>query len=67
MEARNLDATQVDHLGDLRRDAREVVVGELEICEWTVDIRLQEKGNSKLPWRKAGPPNRLVDVVGSDQ
>ena len=25
------------------------------------------KGNSKLPWRKAGPPNHLDDKVDSDQ
>jgi len=24
-------------------------------------------GNSKLPWRKAGPPNQHDDKVGSDQ
>ena len=32
-----------------------------------VDIRLHGKGNSKLPWRKAGQPSHLVDVVDSDQ
>ena len=32
-----------------------------------VDIRLHGKGNSKLPWRKAGQPRHLVDVVDSDQ
>ena len=32
-----------------------------------VDIRLHEKGSSKLPWRKAGHPKHLVDVVDSDQ
>ena len=31
-----------------------------------VDIRLHDKGNSKLPWRKAGQPSHLVDVVNSD-
>jgi len=25
------------------------------------------KGNSKIPWREAGPPNRLDDKVDSDQ
>ena len=32
-----------------------------------VDTRLHGKGNSKLPWRKAGQPSHLVDVVDSDQ
>ena len=32
-----------------------------------VDIRLHGKGNLKLPWRKAGQPRHLVDVVDSDQ
>jgi hypothetical protein len=32
-----------------------------------VDIRLHGKRNSKLPWRKAGQPSHLVDVVDSDQ
>ena len=32
-----------------------------------VDIRLHGKGNSKLPWRKAGQPRHLVDVVDADQ
>ena len=32
-----------------------------------VDIRLHGKVNSKLPWRKAGQPSHLVDVVVSDQ
>ena len=32
-----------------------------------VDVRLHGKGNSKLPWRKAGRPRHLVDVVDSDQ
>ena len=32
-----------------------------------VDIRLHGKGNSNLPWRKAGQPSHLVDVVDSDQ
>ena len=32
-----------------------------------VDVRLPGKGNSKLPWRKAGPPNHLDDKVDSDQ
>ena len=27
----------------------------------------EDKGNSKLPWRKAGPPNHLDDKVDSDQ
>ena len=31
------------------------------------DIRLHGEGNSKLPWRKAGQPRHLVDVVDSDQ
>ena len=34
---------------------------------YKVDIRLPGKGNSKLPWRKAGPPNHLDDKVDSDQ
>jgi len=33
----------------------------------TVDNRLHGKGNSTLPWRKAGQPRHLVDVVDSDQ
>ena len=32
-----------------------------------VDIRLHGKGNSKIPWRKAGQPSHLVDLVDSDQ
>ena len=32
-----------------------------------VEVRLHGKGNSKLPWRKAGQPSHLVDVVDSDQ
>ena len=32
-----------------------------------VDVRLPGKGNSKLPWRKAGPPNHHDDKVDSDQ
>ena len=32
-----------------------------------VDVRLPGKGNSKLPWRKAGPPNHLDEKVDSDQ
>ena len=32
-----------------------------------VDTRLHGKGYSKLPWRKAGQPGHLVDVVDSDQ
>ena len=32
-----------------------------------VDMRLHGKGNSKLPWRKAGQPRHLVDVVDSEQ
>ena len=32
-----------------------------------VDIRLHGKGNSKTPWRKAGQPRHLIDVVDSDQ
>ena len=32
-----------------------------------VDIRLDGKGNLKLPWRKAGQQSHLVDVVDSDQ
>ena len=32
----------------------------------SVDVRLHGKGNSKLPWRKAGQPSHLVDVVDLD-
>ena len=32
-----------------------------------VDRRLHGKGDLKLPWRKAGQPSHLVDVVDSDQ
>ena len=32
-----------------------------------VDSRLHGKGNSHPPWRKAGQPSYLVDVVDSDQ
>ena len=44
-------------------------LGDVEIGAWyrKVDIRLQDKGNSKLPWRKAGQPTHLVDVADSDQ
>ena len=38
-----------------------------QIMKWVVDIRLHGKGNSKLPWRKAGQPRHLVDVEDSDQ
>ena len=42
---------------------------------WRLDLnidyrkvdRLHRKGNSKLPWRKAGQPSHLVDVVDSEQ
>ena len=37
--------------------------------EWVnrkVDIGLNGIGNLKLPWRKAGQPRHLVDVVDSD-
>ena len=34
---------------------------------WKVDIRLPEKGEFKLPWRKAGPLYHLDDYVDSDQ
>ena len=34
---------------------------------WKVDVRLPGNVNSKLPWRKAGPPNHLDDKVDSDQ
>ena len=30
-------------------------------------MRLNGRGNSKLPWRKAGQPIHLVDMVDSDQ
>ena len=30
-------------------------------------MRLHGKGNSKIPWRKAGQPSYLVDVEDSDQ
>ena len=36
---------------------REIVVSR------KVDIRLHGKENSKLPWRKAGQPSHLVDVL----
>ena len=32
-----------------------------------VDVGLHGEENSKLPWRKAGQPSNLVDVVYSDQ
>ena len=32
-----------------------------------VDITPHGEGNSKLPWRKAGQPRHLVDVVDSDK
>jgi len=32
-----------------------------------VDVRLPGKGNSKLPWREAGPLNHHDDIVDSDQ
>ena len=32
-----------------------------------VDVRLFGNGNSKLPWREAGPLNHLDDIVDSDQ
>ena len=32
-----------------------------------VDMRLHGTEDSKLPWRKAGQPKHLVDVVDSDQ
>ena len=32
-----------------------------------IDTRLHGKGNPKLPWRRAGQPSHLVDVVDSDQ
>ena len=38
-----------------------------KIIAGIVDIRLHGKRNSKLPWRKAGQPSHLVDVVDSDR
>ena len=32
-----------------------------------VDVRLPGKGDSKLPWREAGPLDHLDDIVDSDQ
>ena len=32
-----------------------------------VDMWLDGKGNPILPWRKAGQPSHLVDMVDSDQ
>jgi len=32
-----------------------------------VDVRLPGKGEFKLPWREAGPPNHHDDKVDSDQ
>jgi len=45
------------------------VVRQKDLCclYRKVDIRLHGKWNSKLPWREAGQPRHLVDVVDSDQ
>jgi len=32
-----------------------------------VDVRLPGKGDSKLPWREAGPLDHQDDIVDSDQ
>ena len=53
--------------------APELVIGpivrEEDLCHLhrKVDIRLLGKGHSRFPWRKAGQPGHLVDVVDSDQ
>ena len=47
------------------------VLGQVPVCirldYRKEDIRLHGKGNSKLPWCKAGQPRDLVDVVDSDR
>ena len=48
----------------VKRDASRLAVLTLTR---KADIRLHGKGNSKLPWRKAGQPSHLVDVLDSDQ
>ena len=44
-----------------------VVECKLDLDPRKVDVRLPGKGNSKLPWREAGPPNHLDDKVDSDR
>ena len=39
----------------------------IDVCRRKADVRLHGKGNSELPWRKAGQQRHLVDVVDSDQ
>ena len=50
-----------------RRSVVHVRVSHVQHLPRKVDVRLPGKGNSKLPWRKAGPPNHLDDKVDSDQ
>ena len=50
------------HRLDLRRRGGGAVRGLARgRLQERVDVRLPGKGNSKLPWRKAGPPNQLDD------
>ena len=58
--------TRLDHISHCKTAS-----GTNWANRWTqprkVNIRLHEKGDSKFPWRKAGQPRHLVDVVDSDQ
>ena len=39
----------------------------IHLCPWEGRCKDTWKGESKLPWREAGPPNHLDDKVDSDQ
>ena len=43
------------------------VVKRMAVDDRKKNMTLHEKGNSKLPWREAGQPCHLVDVVDSGQ
>ena len=58
--------TKVNGNGALRVDVLSVAPARLP-GDKKVDMRLHEKGDSKLPWRKAGQPRHLVNVEDSDQ
>ena len=57
----------VDIPDDVDAPALVLLGHHLAMVNRKVDIRLHGKGNSKIPWRKAGQPGHLVDVVDSDQ
>jgi len=60
--ASEAESESVNDCGDVASPASVVVSASDEIvgaCYRKVDIRLHGKGNTKLPWRKAGHPRHL--------